>query len=154
MILFIFHFFAWTLLLYWIHRVGHRVPFIQKFHREHHKFISANVKVNQPPNDWHWSNLFLFNDNWNSTIDLWLTEVIPTIVYSWMTGQWWISVFYYIWAAFIQERVEHNPNVDIYPFLTSGQSHLVHHRNPEKNYGLFFPIWDKMFGTFKNHKLN
>jgi sterol desaturase/sphingolipid hydroxylase (fatty acid hydroxylase superfamily) len=154
MILFIFHFFAWTLLLYWIHRVGHSVPFIQKFHREHHKFISANVKVNQPPNDWHWSNLFLFNDNWNSTIDLWLTEVIPTIVYSWMTGQWWISVFYYIWAAFIQERIEHNPKFDIYPFLTSGQSHLVHHNNPEKNYGLFFPIWDKMFGTFKNHKLN
>ena len=69
----------------------------------------------------------------------------------WITGQWWISVFYYVWAAFIQERIEHNSNFDIYPFLTSGQCHLVHHTNPEKNYGLFSPIWDIVFDTFKRH---
>ena len=28
-------------------------------------------------------------------------------------------VFYYVWAAFIQESIEHNPNID-YPILTSG----------------------------------
>ena len=151
MILVIFHFFAWTFFLYWIHRLSHAVPVLTTFHRDHHKFISANVKGNQKPNDWHWSNLFLFNDNWDSTIDLWLTEVIPSLIYSWVTGQWWVIVFYYFWAAFIQERIEHNPKFDVYPFLTSGKSHLVHHRNPEKNYGLFIPLWDKIFGTFKHH---
>lgn len=151
MIEIIFHFLSWTFVLYWIHRLGHRTPFIQKFHRDHHKFISVGVKHNQKPNDWHWSNLFLFNDNWNSTIDLWLTEVLPTLFYSLITGQWWISVFYYVWAAFIQERIEHNPNFDIYPFLTSGKWHLVHHKKSDRNYGLFFPIWDKIFGTFSSY---
>jgi len=154
MIEIILHFFCWTFVLYWIHRIGHYTPIIRIFHRDHHKFISTNVKENQKPNDWHWSNLLLFNDNWNSTIDLWITEVIPTLLYSAVTGQWWISVFYYVWAAFIQERIEHNPTFDIYPFLTSGQWHLVHHKNPNRNYGLFFPIWDIMFRTYKTHRLN
>jgi sterol desaturase/sphingolipid hydroxylase (fatty acid hydroxylase superfamily) len=150
MILVIFHFFVWTFFLYWIHRIGHSVPVLRKFHRAHHRFISTNIKGNQQPNNWHWSNLFLFNDNWNSTVDLWLTEVIPTLIYSWITGEWWISIFYYVWAAFIQERIEHNPKFDIYPFLTSGPWHLVHHKNSNKNYGLFFPIWDILFRTYKN----
>jgi sterol desaturase/sphingolipid hydroxylase (fatty acid hydroxylase superfamily) len=148
----IIYFLFWTLILYWIHRLGHYTPVIQKFHRDHHKFISAGVKGNQKPNDWHWSNLFLFNDNWNSTIDLWLTEVLPTLVYSLITGQWWISIFYYVWAAFIQERIEHNPSFNIYPFLTSGKWHLLHHYDAGKNYGLFFPIWDIIFGTYKSIK--
>jgi sterol desaturase/sphingolipid hydroxylase (fatty acid hydroxylase superfamily) len=154
MIELIFHFLCWTLLLYWIHRVGHSTPIVRTFHRDHHKFISSNTKDSTAPNDWHWSNLFLFNDNWNSTIDLWITEVIPTLLYSWITGAWWIAVFYYAWAAFVQERIEHNPKFDIYPWLTSGQCHLVHHKNPDRNYGLFFPIWDIVFRTFKKHKLN
>jgi len=154
MINIIFHFLLWTFILYWIHRIGHRLPIVRTYHKAHHKFVSNTVRKNQTPINWHWSNLFLFNDNWNSTVDLWITEVIPSLIYSWITGQWWIIAFYYVWTAFIQERIEHNPKFDIYPFLTSGQSHLVHHSNPEKNYGLFFPIWDKIFGTFKNHKLN
>jgi sterol desaturase/sphingolipid hydroxylase (fatty acid hydroxylase superfamily) len=89
----------------------------------------------------------LFNDDWPSTKDLWTTEVIPTLIFSWITGQWWISVFYYIWAAFIQETVEHNANINL-PILTSGQWHLMHHRF-KCNYGLFTPIWDIVFKTYK-----
>jgi sterol desaturase/sphingolipid hydroxylase (fatty acid hydroxylase superfamily) len=87
-----------------------------------------------------------------STLDLWITEVIPTLVFSLITGQWWISVFYYVWAAFVQEIIEHNPKVDLYPFLTSGKWHLIHHHNTSVNYGLFIPTWDILFGTFKSHK--
>lgn len=147
----IYYFLLWTLMIYWVHRLGHRLPIISAFHRDHHRFISRRLKNNQKPNNWHWSNIFLFNDNRNSTVDLWLTEVVPTIIFSWITGQWWILLFYYIWAAFIQERVEHNPDFDLYPFLTSGQSHLLHHKQPDKNYGLFLPVWDIIFGTFKKH---
>jgi sterol desaturase/sphingolipid hydroxylase (fatty acid hydroxylase superfamily) len=100
------------------------------------------------PTKWHWNNLFLFNDNWTSTLDLWLTEVIPTIIFSVITGQYWLCVFYYIWAAFFQESIEHNSNFNLKGF-TSGQWHLIHHRQPNKNYGLFFPVWDILFGTYK-----
>lgn len=151
MIEIIFHFFLWTLILYWIHRLGHKILIVRMYHRAHHRFVSNIIKKNQQPIKWHWSNLFLFNDNVDSTIDLWLTEVIPSLLYSWITGQWWVITFYYIWAAFIQERIEHNPNFDVYPFLTSGKWHLVHHRNSNTNYGLFFPLWDLIFGTHKHH---
>jgi sterol desaturase/sphingolipid hydroxylase (fatty acid hydroxylase superfamily) len=110
-------------------------------HLDHHAFINRNGKTN-----WHWNNLLLFNDTWASTLDLWITEVIPTIVFSLVTGYWFVTVLYYVWAAFLQEPLEHNPKMNMYPF-TSGQWHLIHHRNANKNFGLFIPIWDKLFKT-------
>jgi len=145
-------FISWTLYLYIIHRVIHSVglrffPVAFNAHADHHKYINTNKQTT-----WHWNNLFLFNDTWMSTLDLWITEVIPTLIFSLITGEWWVSVFYYVWAALIQEIIEHNPKFDLYPFLTSGKWHLVHHHNTSVNYGLFFPIWDILFGTFKTHK--
>lgn len=137
-------FFTWTLFLYWIHRIGHKTPIVKTAHHDHHKFINIHGKTN-----WHWNNLFLFNDTWTSTADLWITEVIPTLIFSWITGHWWLSVFYYLWAALIQEMVEHNPKFSLYPFLTSGKWHLVHHRSPDKNFGLFTPVWDIVFKSYK-----
>ena len=137
-------FLTWTFCLYWIHRAAHKTPVVMNVHRDHHRFINTNGKTN-----WHWNNLFLFNDTWTSTLDLWITEVVPTLVFSYVTGYWWISVFYYLWAALIQEIVEHNPKFSLYPFLTSGKWHLVHHREPGKNFGLFLPVWDILFKTQK-----
>ena len=129
----IIFFLIWTLCLYWIHRLAHRIPYIKKWHFNHHAYIIQNGSPG-----WHWNNLFLYNDTWTSTLDLYLTEVIPTILFSMITGQWWISIFYYIWAAFLQETLEHNNNIDL-PLLTTGRWHLIHHSLPNKNYGLFFP---------------
>jgi sterol desaturase/sphingolipid hydroxylase (fatty acid hydroxylase superfamily) len=138
----ILYFLLWTLMLYWIHRAVHKIPVINSLHLHHHKFILNN------PTKWHWNNLLLFNDDWTSTVDLWITEVIPTLIFSLITGQYWISIFYYVWAAFIQESVEHNPKINI-PMITSGRWHLLHHRS-SYNYGLFFPIWDILFKTNKH----
>jgi Delta7-sterol 5-desaturase len=149
MISIILHFFLWTLILYWIHRIGHSIPFIKQFHFDHHKFILNKLKQGQDPTRWHWSNLFLYNDTWKSTIDLWITEVVPTLVFSAITGHWWIFIFYYLWAALIQETIEHNPKVN-YPLLTSGRWHLQHHITGNKNYGLFFSLWDRVFMTNRN----
>lgn len=141
----VIYFFSWTLMLYWIHRLGHVMPVVKYFHLDHHRHILSNTPT------WHWNNLFLFNDTWKSTIDLWITEVVPTLIFAFLTGQWWIAIFYYVWAAFVQESIEHNKNVDV-PGLTSGKWHLIHHRSPY-NYGLFFPVWDMVFGTNKHvHK--
>lgn len=136
----VFYFFTWTFMLYWIHRSIHKIPYLLKVHRDHHRFILENNV------SWHWSNLFLYNDTFLSTIDLWITEVIPTIIFSALTGQWWIFIFYYLWAALIQESIEHNSSIDL-PLLTSGRWHLVHHRNSNKNFGLFFSMWDIIFKT-------
>ena len=142
--MFVFYFLSWTLTLYWIHRIGHKLPYVKVWHWNHHRYISKNGMQG-----WHWNNLFLFNDTWTSTLDLYVTEVIPTIIFSLITGQWWIFLFYYVWAAFFQEMFEHNKEIDV-PFFTTGRWHLIHHTTPTKNFGLFFPIWDIIFGTYKN----
>jgi sterol desaturase/sphingolipid hydroxylase (fatty acid hydroxylase superfamily) len=136
----IIYFLTWTFCLYWIHRVVHYIPVIREIHLDHHAFVNTHETK------WHWSNLFLYNDTWTSTLDLWITEVVPTIIFSCITGQWWLCIFYYVWAAFLQEPFEHNKNVNI-PLLTHGRWHLIHHKNVKKNFGLFFPLWDKLFGT-------
>ena len=138
----IIYFLLWTLLLYLINRTIHNIPYLKEIHFNHHRHVNENYGQMT----WHWNNLFLFNDNWTSTLDLWITEVIPTIVFSYITGHWWLFCFYYVWAAFIQEKLEHNPKIDLYPF-TGGRWHLVHHRNFRKNYGLFHPFWDRIFRT-------
>lgn len=137
-------FLSWTLILYWIHRLGHKSKWLMKFHSDHHSYANKNeIK-------WNWSNLFFFTDTWKSTIDLWLTEVIPTLVFCAVFSCWWIFMFYWTWAALIQETVEHNPKVNI-PLWSSGVWHLSHHKNPTVNFGLYFTIWDKIFRTNYSH---
>lgn len=140
------YFLLWTLVLYWVHRLAHmyKIPFITKMHWDHHKQITQGTYKGL-----HWTNLFLWTDSWKSTFDLWCTDVIPTIIFCWVTGQWWIGVFYYVWAAFFQEALEHNQKLKLYPFLTTGSYHLIHHNDSRKNFGLFIPIWDIVFKTNK-----
>lgn len=133
-------FLVWTLVLYWIHRLAHISKTIMKFHGDHHRYVNLHGT------SWRWNNLLLFNDNWKSTIDLWITEVIPTILFSLIFNAWWIFIFYWIWAALIQEIVEHHPRINI-PLWSSGQWHLQHHKNPTVNFSLFFTIWDRIFKT-------
>lgn len=138
--IYVFHFLVWTFCLYVIHRLAHAWKPMRTLHLDHHRYV-ANNKTG-----WHWSNLFLFNDTWKSTADLWITEVIPTIVVAFALNAPWLCLFYYLWAAFIQESIEHNNRFDL-PLLTSGKWHLIHHARPSKNFGLFFPLWDVLFRT-------
>ena len=139
----VIYFLLWSLLLYAMHRAAHIVPFMKKYHNDHHSQIT-----NDTYEGWNWKNFFLYFDSFDSTADQWLTEVIPTAIFSIVTAQYWIFVFYYIWAGYIQEAIEHNNKINLYPFLTSGKWHLIHHTCPNKNYGVFTPIWDILFGTW------
>lgn len=130
-------------MLYVTHRSAHALPVIRRIHADHH------VHVHQDKVGWSWKNLILYVDSPKSTADQWITEVIPTLMFCALTGAWWIGAFYYVWAAFIQEAIEHNQSFNWYPYLTSGKWHLIHHSHPTKNYGVFTPLWDKLFGTFK-----
>jgi sterol desaturase/sphingolipid hydroxylase (fatty acid hydroxylase superfamily) len=142
----IIYFLSWTLLLYWIHRITHSVDCVKKYHLDHHRYINTNQGSKSK---WEFNNLFLFNDNKNSTIDLWITEVIPTIIFCYITTAWWIFLFYYVWAAIFQETLEHKNSFN-FLWFTAGAWHLEHHKNYKKNYGLFIPIWDIIFNTNKS----
>ena len=135
-------------MIYWMHRIVHMIyiPYLYEWHMDHHKQVSQDKIVGL-----HWSNLFLYNDTWKSTLDLWAIEVIPTIIFCWIFNCWWIFFVYWFWAAFIQEAIEHNKNFDWYPWLTSGKWHIFHHNQPKFNFGVYFPIWDILFKTHKYH---
>lgn len=134
----------WTFMIYWLHRIAHkRVFLLTKYHMEHHRFILKNDPK------WHWSNIFLYQDNLESTIDVWLSEVIPTIIFCLVFNQWWILLLFYIWSAFIQESIEHNRKFNVFPFSTSGKWHLIHHLEGPYNFGIFHPLWDILFKTYK-----
>ena len=133
-------------MLYCVHRLCHILPYLKEIHWKHHKYVTNT----QPK--WMWQNIFLYSDDWNGTLDIIVTEIIPTIIFCYLTNQWWILGVYYIWTAFIQEWVEHNPNVYLPPF-SAGKTHLVHHEDWTKNYSLFFPIWDIVFGTYRKKEV-
>lgn len=141
MIVYVGYFFAWTFLLYWVHRISHIVPIMKQIHWGHHQYVIEG----QPK--WMWQNIFLYSDDWIGTADLFMTEVIPTLIFCYFTDQWWIFAVYYIWTAFIQEWVEHNPKFNVWPF-SAGQCHLKHHTNWRTNYSIFFPLWDIIFKTY------
>jgi sterol desaturase/sphingolipid hydroxylase (fatty acid hydroxylase superfamily) len=140
----IFQLIVWSLLLYLCHRLAHIVPFLWKYHQDHHLQIYKQTNKGH-----HWSNYFLFFDTWRSTIDQWLIEIIPTILLCLVFQDFTVFIIYYVWAVCIQERVEHNYRFDVYPFLTSGKWHLVHHSEYTKNFGVFTPVWDILFKTYK-----
>jgi sterol desaturase/sphingolipid hydroxylase (fatty acid hydroxylase superfamily) len=135
------YFLVWNFIIYWMHRWAHNVPIMMRLHREHHKFIRENSV------HWHWNNVLLFNDNWPSTFDFWVTEVIPTLLFAWITGQWWLLIAYYVYSALILERFEHNPNFTAYPWYVSGKWHVLHHTHYPCNYGIIIPFWDWVFKT-------
>jgi len=93
-------------------------------------------------------NIFIWVDSWKSTADQWITEVIPTILISYISGHWWLIIFYWFWSAFVQEAIEHNNNFNI-KILTSGKWHLLHHEDDKVNFGVFTSVWDRLFGTYK-----
>jgi sterol desaturase/sphingolipid hydroxylase (fatty acid hydroxylase superfamily) len=143
--MFVIYFILWTFVLYWLHRFFHNVPILKEMHMVHH----MHVTLGTGSSDWNWKHMFLWIDDWKVTVDLWLMETIPTIIFCWILDQWWILAFYWFWTAFVQERIEHNINFNWYP-LTSGRWHMVHHINANYNFGIFIPIWDIVFNTRKS----
>ena len=86
---YLLYFMTWTFMIYWLHRTYHSIPFCMKFHQDHHTQIIEGTGSNK----WDWRHVFIWIDTWNSTVDQWIMEVIPTIIFSWITGQWWMCVF-------------------------------------------------------------
>jgi sterol desaturase/sphingolipid hydroxylase (fatty acid hydroxylase superfamily) len=144
---YIFEFLLWTFCLYWLHRLAHVVPVFKHIHKDHHRCITRGTHLGR----WHYNNLWLFSDTWLSTLDVWVNEVLPTVIIAYLLNAWWLCVLYYLWAALLQEPLEHNKKLNLYPF-TAGKWHLVHHSHPRYNFGLFFPIWDIIFNTRRNPK--
>ena len=139
--MFVLYFFLWTLLLYVVHRLAHALPYIKKIHSEHHRYVMRN-------RDWgiKWQDLYLSRGANKVTLDLWFTEVIPTLLFCAVTGHWWIFGAYYFWSAFYEKATKYNRDVDVF-LVTWGMWTLTHYRRNTLNFGGIFSLWDIIFKT-------
>ena len=144
---------AYDLSYYWYHWAQHRFPFLWELHKVHH---SAEVLVGVTKDRVHPLDE-LMNRAWDG--------LIPGICY----GIWSlvaldpveVTVFginvYVMRNILMMDFVRHTHlPISFGPVdhvVISPHAHQLHHstarRHWDKNFGLMFTIWDRLFGTFK-----
>lgn len=135
------YFLGWTFIAYWTHRAAHAFDFLWKFHREHH------VVVYEGKFEFSWWNLVGWVNDWKSTLDDWLTEIIPLGLYIWIfPAAWPVVIYYYIDSSLSEGILDHNPRIDV-PGLAMGRYHLAHHDDMRVNFDNYTRLWDWVFGT-------
>lgn len=124
---------------YWFHRAQHRVPLLWRFHRFHHADtnISASSTIRH-----HWLEEAL----------RYFVLGIPMII---LFGQpdrtlLWLGVFIGVYGMFIHWNVK-LPLGFMTLVIVGPQYHRIHHsvkkEHFDKNFAVFFPFWDWLFGT-------
>jgi len=124
---------------YWLHRLSHEVNILWAGHITHHSNNEYNYGValrqNALENFYTWVfylPLAFFGIPWQMFVAAYAVSLI--------------------WQFFVHTRLVNKMGV-LEVFMSTPSHHRVHHgKNPQyidKNYGAFFIIWDKLFGTFE-----
>jgi sterol desaturase/sphingolipid hydroxylase (fatty acid hydroxylase superfamily) len=126
------------LIVYWIHRAQHTVPFLWAFHSVHHSQEHLNFLTSQRvhPGDRIFQDLLMF---------------VPIKMLGFDENAW---IPLYLWGEFNlaaqHSRIpwRYGP---LYPVIVSPVFHSFHHsadpRHHDCNYSGFFSFWDYLFGT-------
>jgi sterol desaturase/sphingolipid hydroxylase (fatty acid hydroxylase superfamily) len=125
------------LIYYVIHRIEHAWPLLyHNIHATHH--------IHKPVTS--------LNTTCLSIADYWLTGVLPTFLPLFVVPMWvgWFPVVVFsqlLWTSYLHD-------VNGYKIPSSGvlldnADHLLHHSAGMVNFALFFPIWDKVLGTYR-----
>ena len=128
---------------YWFHRMDHRVPLFWRFHRVHHSdtMLDASTTLRTFPTE---GIYFLIGDLLTCIIfgldilseNLFLFLIIPAMFVQ------HASIRYPLWIDKLFGWILVTPNM-----------HKIHHDSDrfytDSNYGTYFIIWDKLFGTFR-----
>lgn len=137
----IWSFFIGDFLAWFHHMARHKVPFMWPFHAVHHSQQEMNFLTNQRghPLDRIFSRLIAFLP---AAILLPPGVAAPSIVA--------FAVFLNWYQRFYHANIRMDFGVLRYVLVTP-QSHRVHHSSDpdhlDKNYGVIFCIWDRLFGT-------
>lgn len=135
------YFLLWTGLLYGLHRLAHRWDVLWRWHQAHHAVVYAGA------NEFSWRNLVGFYNDWASTFDQWLLEILPTILFIALFPRAWPLGFLYLADNIFAEGItDHNPRI-CPPLLAMGRYHLAHHVDSRINFDGFTQFWDWVFAT-------
>lgn len=140
---------AWLILLfaddfcyYWFHRVSHEVRLTWCAHENHHssQFYNLSTALRQS-----WTTPFY---SWIFYIPLAVVGFHPLMIFTMHA----FSLLYQYWI-----HTETIGKLGIFEnFMNTPSHHRVHHGSNEqyldKNYGGFFIIYDRLFGTYEEEK--
>ncbi len=136
-------FVAYDFCYYWKHRYGHEWRIMWASHIAHHQSEEFNLStaLRQTGTDYIG---FVFY------VPLFLIGVPASVVIT--VGS--LNLIYQFWV-----HTEHVRRIGMLEWiLVSPSNHRVHHaRNPEyldKNYGGVFIVWDRVFGTFQEERID
>jgi sterol desaturase/sphingolipid hydroxylase (fatty acid hydroxylase superfamily) len=128
---------------YFYHRLSHRVKLLWSYHRVHHTDHSMDVTTG-----------YRFHPF--ESLGLLVTQVITSFFFGY--GLETVAIYYmlYIPLVIVQHANLKFPDwmeKSLGLVLSTPNFHRVHHAYPQyltdSNYGDFFSIWDRFFGTFK-----
>lgn len=129
---------------YWFHRIGHERKIFWASHIAHHQSEEYNLSTALRQT----SSGFIIS--WIFYIPCFLlgmpAEVFVTVASAHLIYQFWVHTRFVSTIGPLEK------------ILVTPMNHRVHHaRNPEyidKNYGGFFILWDRLFGTYKAEDKN
>jgi len=128
-----FYLFFTDTFIYWIHRILHLPLFYAPIHKLHHKWI-----ISTPFASHAFHPLDGFSQSLPYHIYVFLVPMnkIAYVLLFFFVNMWTISI---------------HDNVSFYrgKILNGAEHHTIHHRQFNYNYGQYFTLWDKLFGTHK-----
>jgi sterol desaturase/sphingolipid hydroxylase (fatty acid hydroxylase superfamily) len=135
----VFAWVAYDFCYYWNHRIGHERQIFWASHVAHHQSEDYNLSTALRQT----STGFLLG--WIFYVPLFLLG-LPAYVYVTVAS---LNLIYQFWV-----HTEHVPKLGWLEWvLITPSNHRVHHaqndRYLDRNYGGFFIIWDRLFGTFQ-----
>ncbi|MEJ0062639.1 MAG: sterol desaturase family protein [Alphaproteobacteria bacterium] len=146
-------FFLSTFFSYWMHRLAHvHKPWNPLWinHKPHHQI---KYDEHTPVMVYDWREFIFWFGTWKQTLDVWITDTIPTILAACIIGGagWYILAFHYFYHVFLSGGLlEHNVKIKgpITRILACGQFHMQHHRKFDRNFGFVIGLWDYVFRTY------
>lgn len=124
-----------TFVEYWTHRTFLHCVFWSAFHQRHHRLPTEYVIF-----PWWYLPLMM---------------AVPALILPWpVLAGWYTGMFwFYAW-----HHVLHHWDLRKHPWLLAYSNwHELHHKDLPVNYGITWPLWDVIFGTYcsteRGHKL-
>ncbi|KAJ1954822.1 c-5 sterol desaturase [Dispira parvispora] len=119
--------------IYWVHRLLHHRLIYSYVHKPHHKWIIPTPFA---------SFAFHFLDGYLQSLPYHLSVfVFPVHKYLYLG----LFVFVNIWTVLIHDGEYLSTN----PIINGAAHHTVHHIYFNYNYGQYFTLWDRIFGSHR-----
>jgi sterol desaturase/sphingolipid hydroxylase (fatty acid hydroxylase superfamily) len=132
----------WDGIYYFAHRLQHATPWMYKWHKIHHEAVRPTASHG------------VWGDDKDGILGVLLPVLAPAFFFRmhFWTFICWVQIHaahtYFDHSGY---DLPYSP-FQLIPFGSRSRAHYFHHSHNMGNYGVYFPIWDWMFGTDKAYK--